>query len=178
MQSDDLGLVELDHDATKAALAAYDAPIFDQLTLREKMLNVVSDEREIGIRVRAAITAYLAAAPKDAVIERLVAERDEARDAYLPHQGRKGDQWSTEGYWDATIGSLFDDNKWHPQVWGKHRALHFSSVRQALAIGLQRAPECADVIACLIWSRELDSERTRFLLEDAARARQALGDTL
>jgi hypothetical protein len=45
-------------------VTAFDAPIIDKLTVRERMLNRVSDEREVAIRLEAAISAALAALPQ------------------------------------------------------------------------------------------------------------------
>lgn len=63
----------------------------------------------------------------------------EAQEACLPFPGNDEGTFLGRSYWDATIGAFFDDRTWHHQVWGKHRALHSSSVRQALAICLQKA---------------------------------------
>lgn len=55
-------MTNLDTKALEAAREAYDAPLLPHMTLRERMFNKVSDEREISIRIRLAIEAYLSAA--------------------------------------------------------------------------------------------------------------------
>lgn len=77
---------------------------------------------------------------------------------------------NAETYWAEAIGGAY-----RPRIWGKHRAANAASVAQAIRIGLQRAPECADVIAALVHFDLLarDREAAAWQMLDEANARLA-----
>lgn len=70
-----------------------------------------------------------------------------------------------EVYWRDAIGG----DRWTPLVWGKHRAAHPSTVKLALRIAGQRAPECADTIAALVWSLNVVQVRERCAWDEVRR---------
>ena len=54
-----------------------------------------------------------------------------------------------------------------PAVWGYHGATHVTRIRKAMDIALAReAPECADVIAALVFDRTLDRNRSEFVAHE------------
>jgi hypothetical protein len=63
----------------------------------------------------------------------------------------------TADYWVAAIGGSYQ-----PVVWRKHEASHPTRVAQGLRIAGQRAPECADVIAAMLWQSLMTANREQF----------------
>lgn len=68
-----------------------------------------------------------------------------------------------QAYFRAILGEAYK-----PRVWGVHGATHVTRIRRAMEIAIERgAPECADVIAALVFNRTLDRNREEFLAAEA-----------
>lgn len=102
---------------------------------------------------------------EDQLIARIAALEAELAEAKAERESATVLPETAQEYWKDAIGGAY-----RPVVLGKHTAGRPASVRKAIAMGLQRAPECADVIAALVFNLTLNAERERFLV-DAAEAR-------
>lgn len=69
---------------------------------------------------------------------------------------------SLQPYPPGTFHEVFGAT-YTPVCWGKHRAAHPDTLREAMRIAAEKAPELGDVIAALVFWREVDRNRENFL---------------
>jgi len=108
------------------------------------------------------IAAFIDDHARNAVI--MLREARSERDAALAPPPAKA-------LWEDIIGYAYT-----PTTWGKYAkyaAIHPVRIAEAMRIAMQRAPECADVIAMLIWWRALDAQTAAETQQEANKERDA-----